>query len=434
MSHDRGVWYDCGAGNNLGDGAMAMRSLTADGERRLGEIAGRYGISQDAARSMLVAVTNGGGSMAQFSHPELGGSGQWMRGGMTMVGDMFNNGLKATVDNLCNDLANLLLNPPPGLWRDDEPSFGGGFGGGNWWPEYLGSPNASGAQNDLRYAYFGGSARLAIEIGGRLTIYDTADHRISGVSQQQGNGWTLTFTSQYGTVPLSALRVEDGDARPAAPVPDVVIPDAPSAPAPVEAPPVAPESLAGSVWSFGPWGGDATATLTFGGDGTVTGSGDARQRYWSVEDGSLTLYDTDGRATACFPLPAAGTTDPVWRGQDPHRSEQSYALRAPGAPPREPEPPRAAADLPLDLTVGDWVLEDVNGNRLCGLRLLPDGRVEGGRPGEASWRVADHSLVLLHGSGRPTSRFEIIQFRAGHWTLIGAPLNNSAVSLFLKQA
>ena len=43
---------------------------------------------------MLESVVNGNGAMAQFSHPEFGGSGQWMRGGMIMVSDMFNNYLK----------------------------------------------------------------------------------------------------------------------------------------------------------------------------------------------------------------------------------------------------------------------------------------------------------------------------------------------------
>ena len=57
---------------------------------------------------MLFAVHAGGGTMAQFSIPELGGSGQWMRGGMTMVGDMFDNALKARVDALCGELAQLL--------------------------------------------------------------------------------------------------------------------------------------------------------------------------------------------------------------------------------------------------------------------------------------------------------------------------------------
>ena len=35
--------------------------------------------------SMLQAVMDGNGTMAQFDHPEFGGAGQWMQGGMTMV-------------------------------------------------------------------------------------------------------------------------------------------------------------------------------------------------------------------------------------------------------------------------------------------------------------------------------------------------------------
>ena len=89
-----------------------MDKLTPEGERIVAALAERYAIGIDAVKMMLDAVSRGGGSMAQFNLPELGGSGQWMRGGMTMVGDMFNNSLKATVDNLCNDLSQALNNQP----------------------------------------------------------------------------------------------------------------------------------------------------------------------------------------------------------------------------------------------------------------------------------------------------------------------------------
>jgi hypothetical protein len=59
------------------------------------DLAQHYGVSVEAVRTLLFAVSAGGGTLAQFDHPELGGSGQWMIGGMTMVGDMFNYGLKA---------------------------------------------------------------------------------------------------------------------------------------------------------------------------------------------------------------------------------------------------------------------------------------------------------------------------------------------------
>jgi hypothetical protein len=38
---------------------------------------------------MLISIVSGRGGMAQFSHPELGGPGQWMSGGAIMISDMW---------------------------------------------------------------------------------------------------------------------------------------------------------------------------------------------------------------------------------------------------------------------------------------------------------------------------------------------------------
>src|SRR6516225_10748350 len=89
-----------------------MRELTEAGKQKITDLAQRYGVSADAVMALLQALVNGNGTMAQFNHPELGGSGQWMRGGMTMVGDMFNYGLKSKVDGLCSDLSQLLIQQP----------------------------------------------------------------------------------------------------------------------------------------------------------------------------------------------------------------------------------------------------------------------------------------------------------------------------------
>lgn len=203
-----------------------MQPLTPAGQRLVDQLAQRYGIGQDAVFHMLVAVNNGGGTMAQFNCPELGGNGQWMRGGMTMVGDMFNHGLKATVDSLCNELSNALAReqifPPATL-----ASAGGG--GQGWWPGELGRPFSTGSQNNVRYAVFPG--RLAVDAHGRVTVYDTLDHNISGVSQQQGGDSALTFSSQYGTIAVSSLPVLHGGGHAAAP--RVNFAQAPVAPEPV---------------------------------------------------------------------------------------------------------------------------------------------------------------------------------------------------------
>ena len=79
-----------------------------------------------------------------------------------------------------------------------------------------GRRTAAGGQNQIRYAYFNAARRLAVDLNGHVTVYDTLDHQIGGVSQQQGGGSSLTFTSQYGTVSVSSLPVISVDGVPAA--------------------------------------------------------------------------------------------------------------------------------------------------------------------------------------------------------------------------
>ena len=191
-----------------------MRPLSEDGRRILTEVASRHGISLDAATHMLMAVAAGGGTQAQFNHPELGG--------MTMVGDMFNNGLKAKVDWLCQELSGLIrsqdmLGPMPTSYQGQSQQQGGGsvslfVSGGTsmssgGWPAELGHPASVGSQNNLRYAFFPESRRLVIDLAGHQTIYDTGDHHIGGFSQQQSGDQSLTFNSQYGLVRVADLPV-----------------------------------------------------------------------------------------------------------------------------------------------------------------------------------------------------------------------------------
>lgn len=64
------------------------------------ELAAKYGVSVEAIEALRDALRCGGGRQAQFSHPDLGGMGQWSAGGMTQVGDMFNTALKDKVNAL----------------------------------------------------------------------------------------------------------------------------------------------------------------------------------------------------------------------------------------------------------------------------------------------------------------------------------------------
>jgi hypothetical protein len=232
-----------------------MQNLTEQARQRLREIAQQHNVSEDAAYHVLMAVNQGGGTQAQFNHPELGGSGQWMAGGMTMVGDMFNHGLKSLVDSLCSACSRMLsemsiFKPMPAYSQQSRggggfssqqqqggggqfqsqgggsfqsqgggsfQSQGGGFGQMNpanqWWPAELGRPASSGGQNNLRYAIFPDKRRLAVEIDGHVTIYDTLDHQIGGVSQQQSGGAPgVAFSSQRGTFTAEQLPVVSGAA------------------------------------------------------------------------------------------------------------------------------------------------------------------------------------------------------------------------------
>jgi hypothetical protein len=219
-----------------------MPKLSDAGVQLVQSLSQRHGVSTDAVTHMLIAVQNGNGSMAQFNHHEFGGCGQWMRGGMTMVSDLFNNQLKYRVDSICADIANELANhrssPFSGSFQsqsqngaNSQMQAGGSMGSSNslfvpdpeanWWSQDMGVPNAVGSQNHVRYAYFANSRRLAVKTGGDIWVYDTQDHQIGGFSQQQGAGGSITFTSQYGTVNLSTLPVisRNGISQPAAPAP-----------------------------------------------------------------------------------------------------------------------------------------------------------------------------------------------------------------------
>jgi hypothetical protein len=178
---------------------------------------------------------------------------------MTMVGDMFNHGLRARVDALCAELASLLRAEPSLVAaapsQSHSQSQSGGASGvslfvpvpgpesraGAWWPAELGSPSSVGAQNDLRYAVFPATQRLAIERSGRVTLYDMGDHVISGVSQQQSGDQSLTFTSQGGLVRLTDLPVVQANSPRSAPSPEIegrTPGAAPAAPSQAGAPPL----------------------------------------------------------------------------------------------------------------------------------------------------------------------------------------------------
>ena len=264
-----------------------MQQLTAEGLEVVNDLAQRYGFSQDAVLHMTFAMLKGRGGMAQFNHPEFAGSGQWMNGGMMMLSDLFNHGLKARVDGLCQGLAAAIASQPDlfplgsfqsqsqnggqqiqlggGHQQSSSGGSGSGSGGGmmaplqpmrfgsgalftpdprdTWWPAELGSPSSSGAQNDLRYAYFPAAGRLAVQVNGQVSLYDTSGHQISGMAQQQAAGGGVVFSTGNGSISLAHLTaVGAPPATPAAPSPvaeavrQVAVPQPEAVVTPVERP------------------------------------------------------------------------------------------------------------------------------------------------------------------------------------------------------
>ena len=83
--------------------------MTADDatllDATLDAVSARHGFSGGAVSALWYALRRGGGRMGQFSHPELGGMGQWSDGGMLQIGAMFDHARKARVAAACAELA-----------------------------------------------------------------------------------------------------------------------------------------------------------------------------------------------------------------------------------------------------------------------------------------------------------------------------------------
>ncbi len=185
----------------------------------LHDIAARHEFSDDAAFAALDALLRGSG-MAQFNHPELGGYGQWMNG-MVMLGRMGDHALQGRVAALFSELSHLAAKPlgsahpqrntmePMKPMQPMKPMAPMKPIKGLDAPADWGQPASSGGQNDVKYAYFSRPKRLVVERDGKRTVYDTADHDIGGVSQDQSDvrAGRLVFTSQQGPVAIDALKI-----------------------------------------------------------------------------------------------------------------------------------------------------------------------------------------------------------------------------------
>lgn len=178
-----------------------MSQLTPYGQQIVKDLIFRYYISEEAVLHLLFALVRGNGVIAQFSHPELGGIGQWRQGATTIMKDEWCSTLqtemRVLVENLCIELSQLMreqqLLQPSAINAQTT-----------WYPAELGVPTSSGGEGDFRYAYFVGNSRLAIEENGEVNVYNSLDNQIIDVLRSQDGGdWLLN--TPYGMVKVSKL-------------------------------------------------------------------------------------------------------------------------------------------------------------------------------------------------------------------------------------
>ncbi len=153
-------------------------------KKEIKSLSKKYGFSEETIETLLNGLIQSGGNQVQFNIYELGGMGQW-QSGMVMIGDMFNNGLKNSVNNLCYELVELSRKQPEEKSKskagktkeEDVITF-------------------KGSQNEDGYQYFAAKNRLEILKNGKVKAkYDTTGFELTGAQQQQNNA-SKDFTFQ----------------------------------------------------------------------------------------------------------------------------------------------------------------------------------------------------------------------------------------------
>lgn len=168
---------------------------------KIHDIAAKYQITEATVRTLLEGLQTTSGFQVQFNSAELGGMGQW-QSGMVMIGDMFNDGLKAKVAALCAELASFVREyqaaQPEEKEKEDATVSA---------PIKTIPATFSGSQNGAKYAYYAPQNVLQIEEEGKISRYSTEGLTLWGVQQSQdGTGKKLKFTHAGGTITVDDLK------------------------------------------------------------------------------------------------------------------------------------------------------------------------------------------------------------------------------------
>lgn len=164
--------------------------------KTLAAIAQEFKVQESTVSQLLEGLHRNGGRQVQFNIAELGGMGQWQAGGMVMVGDMFNNELKAKVDKLCRALVELPVETENETFVPIQSAVGSKR-----------FASIKGSQNGISYAYYQAEDILEITDENGLKKYDTKGYLLTGVQQSQSNdARKLSFSYAGGSVEVEDLK------------------------------------------------------------------------------------------------------------------------------------------------------------------------------------------------------------------------------------
>lgn len=168
---------------------------------KIHDIAAKYQITEATVRTLLEGLQTTNGFQVQFNSAELGGMGQW-QSGMVMIGDMFNDGLKAKVAALCAELASFVREHQATQPEESEKKDATVAA-----PIKTIPATFSGSQNGTKYAYYAPQNVLQLEEDGTVSRYSTEGLTLWGVQQSQdGTGKKLKFTHAGGTITVDDLK------------------------------------------------------------------------------------------------------------------------------------------------------------------------------------------------------------------------------------
>lgn len=193
--------------------SISVNTFAALSDANLSQLANKYKVSVASVKELESAIEKGGGTSAQFNIAELGGMGSWMKGGLIMLENSYDNVLKIRVSNLMDEISNSegscescngakvadasinnlngnvagIMNQPMKPMQPMGPIANNGSGS-----------SMSGSSGNKSYNYDSEKNSLIVTIGNRSAYLSTNGKIVSSVQVDANN--TFIFKDSNGNV------------------------------------------------------------------------------------------------------------------------------------------------------------------------------------------------------------------------------------------